>query len=287
MQREVIVTGVKHYKGITAFDVGMKLEVEFDGINPFSNCAFSVSEKGVRLGSVAENPSFIPRKICSNITILARELKQLTNDGFAIVGAVVKEIVRNYVIVTLDLEEPAEGINDEVVVLPEVARNSIYTVVGTKYHSANANVGDIVRFKVVKGTTTLFTEDGSSSLGVLPQADKKVQELQAIGAPIVLNQFARSDFHTMENKFVVSHVVKDKYIFVREMTEADFNNNDESNGGENMNESFISLRELCQSPLSIELLIDLDGDFSVYFESEGMSFNYKIIECEGVRGVNL
>ena len=40
MQKEVIVTGVKHYKGISAFDIGMNLEVEFDGSNPFSNCAF-------------------------------------------------------------------------------------------------------------------------------------------------------------------------------------------------------------------------------------------------------
>ncbi|WP_406536996.1 hypothetical protein [Methanobrevibacter sp.] len=284
MQKEVIVTGVKHYKGISAFNVGMNLEVEFDGINPFSNCAFSVSEKGVRLGSVAENPAFIPRKICSNITILARELKQLTDDGFTIVGAVVKEIVRNYAIVTLELGEPAEGINDEVVVLPEAARNSIYTVVGTKYHSANANVGDIVRFKVVKGTTTLFTEDGSA-LGVLPQGDRKVHELQAIGAPIVLNKFARSDFHTMENKFVVSHVVKDKYIFVREMTEADFNNNDETKGGDRMN--FISLKDLCRSSLNIELLVDHAGNFSVFFECEGDCFKYPIIEHKGIKGVNI
>lgn len=217
MQKEVVVTGVKHYKGISAFDVDMKVVVEFDGENPYSNNAFKVLDGGnVQLGSVAENPSYIPRKICSEITILAKELKQLVNDGFTIVGAVVKDIVRNYAILTVELKEPTvDEIKDEdVVVLPIEAKESVFTVVGTKYHSANANIGDIVRFKVINGTTTLFNED-DESLGVLPQSDKKIKELQEIKALIVLNQFARNDFHTLENAFVVSYVVEDKYVFLR------------------------------------------------------------------------
>lgn len=171
-----------------------------------------------------------------------------------------------------------ESNGEDIVVLPFEAKNSTYTVVGIKYHSAKAHVGDIVRFKVVKGTTTLFNED-NESLGVLPQSDKKVQELQKIGAPVVLNQFARTDFHTLETAFVVAHIVKDKFIFLREMTEDDFKNDDES--------SFVSLRDLCQSSLSIELFIDFDGDFSIYFEDEGIGFEYKVVEFEGIKGVNL
>lgn len=106
--------------------------------------------------------------------------------------------------------------NSDVVSLPTEAKQSIYTVVGIKYHSANAKVGDIVRFKVVKGTTTLFNEN-NESLGVLPQSDKKIKELQEIGAPIVLNQFARTDFNTMENAYAVSHIVDGKYIFLRDI----------------------------------------------------------------------
>ena len=283
MQKEVIVTGVKHYKGIAAFNVGKNVVVEFDKENPYSHNAFSVSDiDKARLGSVAENPSYIPRKICSEITILAKDLKQLVNDGFTIVSATVKDIVRNYAILTLELEEPTvvEEDNDNIV-LPDAAKNSTYTVVGTKYHSAKENVGDIVRFKVVKGTTTLFNED-NESLGVLPQSDKKVHELQKIGAPVVLNQFARTDFHTLENAFVVSYVVDDKYIFLREMTEDDLNNDDEKS-----DESFVSLRDLCQSSLSIELFVDCDGDFSIYFEDDGIAFEYKVVECEGIKGVNL
>ena len=280
MQKEVIVTGVKHYRGISAFNVGKNVVVEFDGENPYSNNAFSVSDiDKARLGSVAENPSYIPRKICSEITILAKDLKHLVNDGFTIVSATVKDIVRNYAILTLELEEPTaveETIDKNI--LPDIAKNSTCTVVGTKYHSTKANVGDIVRFKVVKGTTTLFNED-NESLGVLPQSDKKVQELQKIGAPIVLNQFARTDFHTLETAFVVAHIVKDKFIFLREMTEDDFKNDDEC--------SFVSLRDLCQSSLSIELFIDFDGDFSIYFEDEGIGFEYKVVEFEGIKGVNL
>ena len=283
MQKEVIVTGVKHYKGISAFDVGKNVVVEFDKENPYSNNAFSVSDiDKARLGSVAENPSYIPRKICSEITILAKDLKQLVNEGFTIVSATVKDIVRNYAILTLELEEPTaveETIDKNI--LPDIAKNSIYTVVGTKYHSAKANVGDIVRFKVVKGTTTLFNEN-NETLGVLPQSDKKVMELQEIGAPVVLNQFARTDFHTLETAFVVAHIVKDKFIFLREMTEDDFNNDEESSS-----ESFVSLRDLCQSSLSIELFIDFDGDFSIYFEDEGIGFEYKVVEFEGIKGVNL
>ena len=229
MQKEVIVTGVKHYKGISAFDIDMKVVVEFDGQNPYSHNAFKVLDGvNIQLGSIAENPSYIPRKICSDITILAKELKQLVNDGFTIVGAVVKDIVRNYAILTVELKEPKT--KEEDVVLPIEAKKSLYTVVGTKYHSTNANVGDIVRFRVVKGTTTLFNEN-NEPLGVLPQSDKKIKELQEIEAPIVLNRVARTDFNTLENVFVVSHIVEDKYIFLRELEEEDLK---EENGDETM-----------------------------------------------------
>ena len=218
MQKEVIVTGIKYYQGISAFEVNQNVVVEFDSENPFSNNAFSVfDESKGKLGSIAENPSYIPRKICSDITILANELKKLTNSGLKIVKSTVKEIIRNYVILTIELEES--------VVLPKEAKESIYTVVGTKYHSTNANVGDIVRFKVVNGTTTLFNENGDS-LGVLPQSDKKIGELQSIEAPIVLNQVGRTDFNTLENVFVVSCVVEDKYIFLRELNEYDLIDNE-------------------------------------------------------------
>ena len=97
MQIEVITTGTKYYDGLKAIDVNSKVDVRFDASNLYSNNAFSVSTLGgLRIGSVAENPSYIPRKIVSETTILAKELKQLVNDGFTIVGAVVKEIVRNY-----------------------------------------------------------------------------------------------------------------------------------------------------------------------------------------------
>lgn len=50
---------------------------------------------------------------------------------------------------------------------------------------------------------------------------------------------------------------------------------------------FVSLHDLCKSPLAVELCIDIDNDFAVYFEDHGMTFNYKIVEESGVKGVNL
>ena len=51
--------------------------------------------------------------------------------------------------------------------------------------------------------------------------------------------------------------------------------------------SFISLFDLCSSPLDVELYVDIDGNFSVYFEDEGIGFNYKIVEFNGVKGIDL
>lgn len=51
--------------------------------------------------------------------------------------------------------------------------------------------------------------------------------------------------------------------------------------------AFVSLFDLCISPLTVELGIDADGDFSVYFEDEEIGFKYKVVECEGIKGVNL
>ena len=51
--------------------------------------------------------------------------------------------------------------------------------------------------------------------------------------------------------------------------------------------AFVSLFDLCISPLTVELSVDSDGNYSVYFEDEGIGFNYKLVECNGVKGVNL
>jgi len=256
MIKEVITTGVKYYQGISAFDINMEVVVEFDSENTYSQNAFSVLDtNGVKLGSVAENPHYIPRKICSEDTILSSELKQLINDGFTIVKAIVKDIVRNFVILTVELEEKTS-------VLPTEAVESTYTVVGTKYHSTNANVGDIVRFKVINGTTTLFNEEGA--LGVLPQSDKKIKELESIGAPIVLNRFGRADFNTLENVFVVSYIEEDKYIFLKDLEEEDLK---EENGDEIMNKELKDLVEQkCKSIIKSggEITdIEVNADLSV------------------------
>lgn len=51
--------------------------------------------------------------------------------------------------------------------------------------------------------------------------------------------------------------------------------------------TFISLFDLCISPLTVELYVDEDGNYSVYFEDEGIGFNYKLVEYNGVKGVDL
>ena len=261
MQKEVIVTGTKYYKGIDAFDTDMNIVVEFDSENIYSNNAFKVlDEKGEQLGNIAENPHYIPRKITSEQTILSKELKQLVNDGYKIVNVTVKEIVRNYAILTVELEEE--------VILPKEAKESVYTVVGTRYHSTNANVGDIVRFKVVNNTTTLFNEN-DESLGVLPQSDEKIRELQSIEAPIVLNRFAKTDFNTMENVFVVSYIVEDRYIFLRELEEEDLYANEvveETTDADEVVEATEVKEENGDDEMNVEILygINYNGDAIKY-----------------------
>ena len=100
---------------------------------------------------------------------------------------------------------------------------STITVVGIRHYKTNTKKGDIVRFKVVKGTTTLFDID-NNPLGVLPQSDKKTKELKTIGAPIVLNRDKRNDFNFLEQCYTVVSVMEDKYIFLREMEEEDLIN---------------------------------------------------------------
>lgn len=261
MQKEIIVTGVKYYQGINAFDIDMQVEIVFDDNNNYSNNAFKVLDtNGVQLGSVAENPHYIPRKICSDLTILAKELKQLVNDGLKVVKSTVKEIIRNYVVLTIELKEE--------VILPKEAKESVYTVVGTQYHSNNTNIGDMVRFKVVNNTTTLFNEN-DESLGVLPQSDEKIRELQSIEAPIVLNRFARTDFNTMENVFVVSYIVEDKYIFLRELEEEDLYANEvvekttdaeELKDGENKMDLKTKIKELEAKIEELEKQLKTDAD---------------------------
>ena len=51
--------------------------------------------------------------------------------------------------------------------------------------------------------------------------------------------------------------------------------------------TFVSLFDLCISPLTVEIYVDKNGDCSVYFEDEGIGFNYKLVECNGVKGVDL
>ena len=50
---------------------------------------------------------------------------------------------------------------------------------------------------------------------------------------------------------------------------------------------FITLFDLCLSPLTVELFVDTNGDYSVYFEDEGIGFQYKLIENGGIKGVDL
>lgn len=51
--------------------------------------------------------------------------------------------------------------------------------------------------------------------------------------------------------------------------------------------TFVSLFDLCISPLTVELYVDKNGAFSVYFEDEGIGFNYKVVERGGLKGVDL
>ena len=63
MQKEVIVTGIKYYQGISAFEVNQNVLVKFDSENPFSNNAFSVfDESKGKLGSIAENQAIYQEK---------------------------------------------------------------------------------------------------------------------------------------------------------------------------------------------------------------------------------
>lgn len=50
---------------------------------------------------------------------------------------------------------------------------------------------------------------------------------------------------------------------------------------------FVSLFDLCLSPLIVEFGIDADGDFAVYFEDEGFGFNYKVVKRDGLNGIDL
>lgn len=220
MEIEIILTGTKYYRGFPCLDLGGEVRIEFDEQNEYSDNAFGVfTLGGLRIGSVAENPRYIPRIITSEATKLSPELKQLLNDGYTIDKAVCTKIRNNMAVieVTLNNPSPINEMEEDNMDKPTI------TVVGVKYHKTNASEGDIVRFKVIKGTTTLFDTNGNS-LGVLPQGDKKVDELKAINAPIVKNREVRDSFSFLEQCYTVISVVEDKYIFLREMEEEDLIN---------------------------------------------------------------
>lgn len=220
MQIEIVLTGTKYYNGFPCLDLGGEVRIEFDEQNEYSDNAFGVfTLGGLRIGSVAENPRYIPRIITNEATKLSPELKQLLNDGYTIDKAVVSKIKGKMAVieVTLNNPSPINEMEEDNMDKGEI------TVVGTKYREANALEGDIVRFKVVGGTTTLFNLN-NEPLGVLPQSERKINELRAINAPIVKNREARNSFSFLEQCYTVINVVEDKYIFLREMEEEDLIN---------------------------------------------------------------
>lgn len=219
-----VIVGIQHYAGVENVKSGSEVVLVFDEENRYSEDTIVVkNENGEVVGNIIANlnhPSISDEDIILNNIKNDKMIRKTTTTNCK---ATIKRITKYVIFIVVDTENIVELVekgDEDMVVLPIEAKESIYTVVGTKYHSTNANVGDIVRFKVVNGTTTLFNED-NESLGVLPQSDKKVKELQEIEAPIVLNQFARTDFNTLEDVFVVSYVVDDKYIFLREIGEED------------------------------------------------------------------
>ena len=62
MKIEVILTGTRYYNGFPCLDLGGEVRIEFDEENEYSDNAFGVfTLGGLRIGSVAENPLYIPR----------------------------------------------------------------------------------------------------------------------------------------------------------------------------------------------------------------------------------
>ena len=51
--------------------------------------------------------------------------------------------------------------------------------------------------------------------------------------------------------------------------------------------AFVSLHDLCRSPLVVELFVNGEGNFAVRFEDHDVVFQYNVVECDGVKGVNL
>ena len=51
--------------------------------------------------------------------------------------------------------------------------------------------------------------------------------------------------------------------------------------------TFVSLKDLARSPMTVELFINGEGNFAVRFEDHDMVFQYPIVKEDGVRGVNL
>ena len=50
---------------------------------------------------------------------------------------------------------------------------------------------------------------------------------------------------------------------------------------------FVSLHDLCNSPLTVELFVNGEGNFAIRFEDHDVVFQYSVVEFGGVKGVNL
>ena len=206
MKIEVILTGTRYYNGFPCLDLGGEVRIEADEENAYSNNAFSISTLGgLRIGSVAENPRYIPRKMTSDITKLSPELKQLVNDGYTINKAVVKEIVRKMAVIEVELNEPVVS---EEMEEPEMSievigqKDGLFTLVGVQYYVNEVEIGTEVELRIVNNTTFAYTAE-EEPLGVFPQKDAKCDAVINLGCPLTRNSEIKNDGVAFEREYIV------------------------------------------------------------------------------------
>lgn len=206
MQIELILTGTKYYRGFPCLDLGGEVRIEFDEGNEHSNNAFGVfTVGGLQIGSVAENPRYIPRVMTSDITKLSPELKELLNDGYTIDKAVCSKIRNNMAVieVTLNNPSPIEEMESEEMSIEVIGnKEGLYTLVGVQHYRDNVEIGSKVLL-TLKNNTTFGVDENGGDIGVFPQKDTKCAQVEELGLPLKKNSEIKQDGVAFEREYIV------------------------------------------------------------------------------------
>ena len=230
MKINCCIVGTRYANGFECLDENAEVKLVLEPENAYSRYAIRVeTEGGLKIGMVGENYIPKPLKVHRYNLSSSKTICQFLEQGYRIVKTVVDFIVADTAVLEVEMEFTGvvseETTSEEVIEEMEELNMNVgqITVVGVSHHSGKAEEGDLVSFKVVKGTTTLMAISGES-IGVLPQSDKKVKELEEAGLPIIKNRDKREDTHFLSLPYIVTDVIENKYVVVRELNEEDLIN---------------------------------------------------------------